>query len=74
MDNARRYEMVFLLTCHYSYEMNIIKGLLETNGIVTYISTKGVGHNVGELYGIPIQYDIFVRDKDLADARKLTDG
>mgnify|MGYP001599289084 CR=1 FL=1 len=64
-------DLVSVYIAHGQVEAQLIKSLLEAEGIPTMIAQEGAGAAYGLTVGILGIAEIFVREKDADEAKKL---
>jgi len=64
-------DLVSIYIAHGQVEAQLIKSLLEAEGIPTMIAQEGAGAAYGLTVGILGIAEIFVREKDADEAKKL---
>jgi len=64
-------DLVSVYIAHGQVEAQLIKSLLEAEGIPTMIAQEGAGAAYGLTVGILGVAEIFVREKDAEEAKKL---
>ena len=64
-------DLVSVYIAHGQVEAQLIKSLLEAEGIPTMIAQEGAGAAYGLTVGILGNAEIFVREKDADEAKKL---
>lgn len=67
-------DLVSVYIAHGQVEAQLIKSLLEAEGIPVMIAQEGAGAAYGLTVGILGIAEIFVREKDAEEAKKLIEG
>lgn len=64
-------DLVELMSCGTSEEANVVKSVLDSEGIFALVQGQGLRQSLGNIYGSYIDLRVLVRTEDLNRAREL---